>query len=188
MLQVQSWLQASNNTGILNICTPLWLTESEQATPVDSIKDVVRSSVKVPEFDKHLKKAIGHIGRNAVEITIKMKIIVRKPLMIKIYNVVWYIYKYRVLNNIVDRAYVDLSLDIVDTESMRCLRRSHVHWLHKRLEFSSLSLLIPILQTDETNFCTSFDWTDFGIVTRRMALSFVLLLKWNSLKNTRHFL
>ena len=29
-----------------------------------SIKDVVRSSVKVPEFDKHLKKARGHIGGN----------------------------------------------------------------------------------------------------------------------------
>ena len=54
------------------------------ATPVDSIKDVVRSSVKVPEFDKHLKKAGGHIGRNVVEITIKMKTIVWKPLMIKI--------------------------------------------------------------------------------------------------------
>ena len=26
-------------------------------TPVDSIKDVVRSSVKVTEFDKHLKNA-----------------------------------------------------------------------------------------------------------------------------------
>ncbi len=51
--------------------------------PVDSIKDVVRSSVKVPEFNKHLKKAGGHIGRNVVEITIKMKTIVRKPLMIK---------------------------------------------------------------------------------------------------------
>ena len=33
----------------------------------------VRSSVKVPEFDKHLKKAGGHIGRNVVKITIKMK-------------------------------------------------------------------------------------------------------------------
>ena len=52
-------------------------------TSVDSIKDVVRSSVKVPEFEKHLKKAGGHIGRNVVEITIKMKKIVRKPLMIK---------------------------------------------------------------------------------------------------------
>ncbi len=50
---------------------------------MDSIKDVVRSSVKVPEFDKHLKKAGGHIGQNIVEITIKMKTIVRKPLMIK---------------------------------------------------------------------------------------------------------
>ena len=83
-LQVQSWLQASNNAGILNTCTRLWLTESEQVTLVDSIKDVVRSSVKVPEFDKHLKKAGGHIGRNVVEITIKMETIVRKPLMIKI--------------------------------------------------------------------------------------------------------
>ena len=83
-LQVQSSLQVSNNTEILNTCTRLWLTESEQATPVDSIKDVVRSSVKVPEFDKHLNKAGGHIGLNVVEITIKMKKIVRKPLMIKI--------------------------------------------------------------------------------------------------------
>ena len=58
--------------------------ESEQATPVVSIKDVVQSSVKVPEFDKHLKKAGGYIGRNVVEITVKMKTIVRKPLMIKI--------------------------------------------------------------------------------------------------------
>ena len=63
----------------INTCTRLWLTESEQATPVDSIKDEVRSSVLVPEFDKHLKKARGHIGRNVVEITIKMKKIVQKP-------------------------------------------------------------------------------------------------------------
>ena len=41
--------------------------ESELSTPMDSIKDVVRSSVKVPEFNKHLKKAGGHIGRNVVE-------------------------------------------------------------------------------------------------------------------------
>ena len=58
--------------------------ELEQATPVGSIKDVVRNSVKVPKFDKHLKKAGGHIVRNVMEITIKMKTIVRKPLMIKI--------------------------------------------------------------------------------------------------------
>ena len=49
---------------------------------MDSIKDVLQSSMKVHEFDKHLKKAGGHIGQNVVEITIKMKIIVRKPLLI----------------------------------------------------------------------------------------------------------
>ena len=58
--------------------------ESEQTTPADSIKDVVQSSVKVPEFDKHLKKTKGYIGQNVVEITIKMETIVWKPLMIKI--------------------------------------------------------------------------------------------------------
>ena len=57
--------------------------ESEQATSMESIKDVVQSSVNVPEFDKHLKKVGGHIGWNVVEITIKMKTIVQKPLMIK---------------------------------------------------------------------------------------------------------
>ena len=81
---MQFWLQVSN-TGILNTCTQLWLMESEQATPVDSIKDVVQSSMKVPEFDKQLIKARGHIGRNFVAITIKMNTIVRKPLMIKMY-------------------------------------------------------------------------------------------------------
>ena len=76
--------ESMNNTGILKACTRLWPTESEQATPVDSIKDIVRSSVKVPEFDKHLKMAGGHIDPNIVEITINMKTIVGKPLMIKI--------------------------------------------------------------------------------------------------------
>ena len=62
---------------------PDWLMESELVTLVISIKDVVRSSVKVPEFDKHLKKAGGHIDRNVIEITIKKKTIVPKPVMIK---------------------------------------------------------------------------------------------------------
>ena len=85
-------LLASNNTGILNTFIRLWQTESEQATPVDSMKDVVRSSVKVPVFDKHLKKAGGHISRNVVGI-IKMKTIVRKPLMIKTwYSVASYLF------------------------------------------------------------------------------------------------
>ena len=35
-------------------------------------------------FDKNLKKAGGHIERNVVEITMKMKTIVWKPLLIKI--------------------------------------------------------------------------------------------------------
>ena len=83
MLQVQSSIQVSNNTGIINTFTRLWLTESKEATPVDSIKDVVQSFVKVPELDKHPKKAVGHIARNVVETTKKMKTIVRKPLMIK---------------------------------------------------------------------------------------------------------
>ena len=50
---------------------------------MDAIKDVVQISMNIPEFDTHLKKAGGHIGRNVVEITIKMKTIVRKPLIIK---------------------------------------------------------------------------------------------------------
>ena len=44
---------------------------------MDSIKDVVRSSEYVPEFDIHLKKPGGYVGRNVVEITIKMKTIIR---------------------------------------------------------------------------------------------------------------
>ncbi len=51
-----------------------------------SNKDVVRNSVKVPDFDQHLKKAGGHIGRNVVEITTKMKTIVQKPLIINFFN------------------------------------------------------------------------------------------------------
>ena len=47
--------------------------------------------MKVHEFDKHLKKAGGHIGRNVVEMTINMKTIVRKPLLIKILKTVEYI-------------------------------------------------------------------------------------------------
>ena len=52
--------------------------ESEQTTPVDSIKNVVRSSLKVLEFDKHLKKAGGHIGWNIVEIAIVGKLFMIK--------------------------------------------------------------------------------------------------------------
>ena len=34
---------------------------------MDSIKDVVRSSVKVPDFEKHLMKAGEYIDRNVME-------------------------------------------------------------------------------------------------------------------------
>ena len=45
-IQMIASLEASILTaGILNTFTRLWLTELEQATPGDSIKDVVRSSV-----------------------------------------------------------------------------------------------------------------------------------------------
>ena len=40
-------------------------------------------NLKVPVINKHLKMARGYIGWNVVEITIKMKTIVRKTLMIK---------------------------------------------------------------------------------------------------------
>ena len=69
-----------------------------QATPVDSIKDEVRSFEKVPEFNKHLKKAGGHIGWNVVEITIKMNITVRRPLIIK-KGCCWCFTLYSCMNN-----------------------------------------------------------------------------------------
>ena len=62
---------AEYNTGVLSTYTRSWLTESEQATPMVKIKDVVS------EFDKHLKKAGGHIDRNVMNITVKT--IIRKP-------------------------------------------------------------------------------------------------------------
>ena len=70
-----------NRVQVLSI--PVLSLACSQATPVDSIKDIVQSSMKVPEFNIHLKKAGGHIDQNVVEITIKMKTIVWKPLMIK---------------------------------------------------------------------------------------------------------
>ena len=86
-LNVLTWLELLQLCMIFYPCSCshfFFFWQTEQTTPVDSITDVVRSSVKVPEFYKHLKKARGHIGRNVMEITIKMKKIVRKPLMIKI--------------------------------------------------------------------------------------------------------
>ena len=64
---------------ILNVCTLLWLTESEQVTPVHSIKDIVRSSMYVLEFYKRMKKVGKHIVVEKM-----MKTLVWKLLMIKI--------------------------------------------------------------------------------------------------------
>ena len=47
----------------------------------------------LPDFDKHLRKAGGHIGRNVVEIIIMMTTIVRKPIMIRIFLLLdWFLY------------------------------------------------------------------------------------------------
>ena len=63
---------------LLNTCVRSCLTELEQFTPVVHIKGSVRDSGSTPEFGmKHLKKAVGHIVRNVVSITIKMRLIVR---------------------------------------------------------------------------------------------------------------
>ena len=91
-------------------------------------QDVVRSFVKVPEFDKHLKKGGGHISRNVEKLTIKMKTIVRKPLMIKIiklslrsldYGIHIYIYIYLYCNSHTD-GYVVSQLTRVARHA-RCL-------------------------------------------------------------------
>ena len=132
MLQVQSWLQASKNTGRLNTCIRLWLTESERVTPVDSIKDVVWSFVK----------AGGHIVWNVVEITIKMKTIVWKPLIINIYIYIYihiyiyiyiYIYKIQFIS-----IYLSIYLSVLNSTTL-CLVLIYLYkmlpsWLnHKRI-------------------------------------------------------
>ena len=55
--------------------------------------------LEVPEFDKHLKKAGRHIGQKVVEITIKMKTIVQKLLMINSVVVLLFIQQNRSLKN-----------------------------------------------------------------------------------------
>ena len=71
-----------NQVQVLSI--PLLLLACSQDWTCNLQLIVSLEKVKVPEFDKHLKKAGGHIGRNIVEITIKIKTIVQKHLMIKI--------------------------------------------------------------------------------------------------------
>ena len=59
------------------IC-PLAFFRCSMSNSVVQINVSVQGSVWTPEFDvKYLKKADGHIGRNVVIITIKMRSIVR---------------------------------------------------------------------------------------------------------------
>ena len=68
---------------LLLACSEDWTCNLQMIVSLEA-----QGSVKVSAFDKHLK-AGGHIGRNVVEITIKMKTIVRKTLMIKTHKG-WY--------------------------------------------------------------------------------------------------
>ena len=63
---------------LLNIYTRSRFTELEQSTLVNSMKGLVRNSVRTPDFYmKHLKKGEGYTGRNVVIITINSKTIVQ---------------------------------------------------------------------------------------------------------------
>ena len=79
-----AFFRCLSNSGTFTKLQTTAFIESTGVACSDSIKDVVRSYLKVPEFDKHLKKAGGNINQNVVQITIRMKTIVRNPLMIKI--------------------------------------------------------------------------------------------------------
>ena len=62
---------------LLLVCSQDWTFNLQMIVSLE-VKDIVRSSMKVPKFDKHLKKAGRHI---VVEITMKVKTIVQKPSM-----------------------------------------------------------------------------------------------------------
>ena len=68
-MQVQSWLQVSNNTRFLNTCIRLWLTESEQATPRGfnkghSLKSRVGSRVRQTPEEGCRTYWLKHCGNN----------------------------------------------------------------------------------------------------------------------------
>ena len=76
------WFLLVRIFGLLS--SSLWLLPQHFSRYVNSgTYTELWSFMQIPEFDKHLKKAGRHISRNIVEITIKMKIRVQKPLMIK---------------------------------------------------------------------------------------------------------
>ena len=58
--------------------TRSWLRELEQSSPMDEIKGSFRGLVWASKFDmKHLKKTEVYIGKNVVNITKKIRSIVR---------------------------------------------------------------------------------------------------------------
>ena len=63
---------------VVSLNDEYWLTHRRQQSAGSAFQ------FHYTEFDKHMKKAGGHISQNVVEITIKMKTIVQKPLKIKI--------------------------------------------------------------------------------------------------------
>ena len=127
------------------------------------IKDIAQSSGKVPEFGKHLKKAGGYIGRNVVQLTIKMKTIVRKPLMIKIMklrlrNLDNYIYIYiyicykkkkterKILINV-----WDLLIDICDSPST-CFDENKWNYLRYEIRKFQVDVILDHLQGGNYEF------------------------------------
>ena len=80
MISLRSTFQLNtlSTATLLTMSGKEWLIGLEQSTPVVQIKGSVRDSAWTLEFDmKNRKKAEGHIGRNIVSITIKMKTIVQ---------------------------------------------------------------------------------------------------------------
>ena len=100
---------------------------------------------KVPEFDYTWRRLGGHIGRNVVEITIKMKTLVRKPLMIIINYIYIYIYIY------IGKLFLNLTIEkCTNMEKRRYLDDFLIHSLYyksniQRFVFKRLSCRINFL-------------------------------------------
>ena len=100
------------------------------------------SFVKVPEFDKQLKKARGHIGRNIVDITIKMKTIVQKHLMIKIIKL-----RLRNLDNKYILVFIYIFNSMVDYLRLlvSCRLYSTIIWQKKKKRYSHFTYYSYVL-------------------------------------------
>ena len=140
-----------------------WFLKASNPPMFSPIKDVVRSSVKFPEFDKHPKKAVVHI----VEITIKMKTIVRKPLMIKI-----------------------TKLRLRNLDNFSLFVHNHFVWSSDREQWS------VCISESERIFCVPFSWTDSSLCIYHLSvwsnLNFLHNSRWipfsTELCPTKYFL